>query len=316
MRNRSWLALLLVVLVGPGVAAPVAASDQPENGQITFARFDPALGDFSIWAANPNGSHQRRLTHVPSFFSDWKPNGRRIAFDFVDVSGGVHIATMDPIGGHVRQLTFANALQEVPKWSPHGQWITYDASPDFPDEPGFHTDIWIIRADGSDARQLTSGGFDVEPVFSPHGSRIAFGRITGVNYQGFQMEAIFMVNTDGTHLRQVVPPLPGLEHPDWSPNGRWIIFNTEPETPNAAIMAVHPNGRDLHVLKRSNDRFEFFKPVWSPNGRKILVGCFDVRAEIDKLCVMNADGQNVHVVIDATPNPVNFPAWGSHPPKH
>jgi hypothetical protein len=80
-------------------------------------------------------------------------------------------------------------------------------------------------------------------------------------------------------------------------------------------MAVHPNGEGLRVVRRSDNRFELFKPVWSPDGRKFLVGCFDVQAQIDKLCVMNANGRNLHVVV-ATPDPVNFPAWGSHPPKH
>ena len=64
-----------------------------------------------------------------------------------------------------------------------------------------------------------------------------------------------------------------------------------------------------------DSRFELFKPVWSPDGRKFLVGCFDVQAQIDKLCVMNANGRNLHVVV-ATPDPLNFPAWGAHPPKH
>ena len=47
----------------------------PANGRITFTRLDPKLGDFSIRAANPDGTHQQRLT-------------------------------MDPNGRHVRQLTF------------------------------------------------------------------------------------------------------------------------------------------------------------------------------------------------------------------
>jgi hypothetical protein len=55
--------------------------------------------------------------------------------------------------------------------------------------------------------------------------------------------------------------------------------------------------------------------VWSPGGRKFLVGCFDVQAQIDKLCVMNANGRNLHIVV-ATPDPLNFPAWGTHPPEH
>jgi hypothetical protein len=78
-------------------------------------------------------------------------------------------------------------------------------------------------------------------------------------------------------------------------------------------MVVHPNGKGLRVVRRSDNRFELFKPVWFPDGRKFLVGCFDVQAQIDKLCVMKANGHNLHAV--ATPDPVNFPAWGSHPPE-
>jgi Tol biopolymer transport system component len=184
------LAIALAVLGG---AMPAAAGDRPVNGRISFGRFDPALGDFSIWAANPDGTHQKRLTHVPSFFSDWSPDGHGIAFDFADDTG-VHIATMDPNGRHVRQLTFGEGIQEVPKWSPDGRWITFNASAQFPDEPGFHTDIWIMRADGSHKRQLTRSGFDVEPVFSPDGRRIAFGRITN-DAEG--EVAIYVVGVDG-----------------------------------------------------------------------------------------------------------------------
>jgi Tol biopolymer transport system component len=308
MRTKLTLIALAITLAVMGGALPAAAGDRPENGRITFGRIDPALGDYSIWAANPDGTHQRRLTHVPSFASDWSPDGRRIVFDFIDDTGK-HIATMDPDGRHVHQLTFRPAIQEDPEWSPDGRWVTFGASPTFPDEPGFHTDIWIMRADGSHKRQLTRGGFDVEPVFSPDGRRIAFGRITN-DAEG--EVAIYVVGSDGTRLRQVVPPRVGLEHPDWSPDGRWITVNIAPEALGAAVMAVRPDGSGLRVIRRSNSRFELFKPVWSPDGRKFLVGCFDVQAQIDKLCVMDADGRNLHVVV-ATPDPVNFPAWGTHP---
>ena len=154
MRSKLMLIVLAIALAVLGGAMPAAAGDRPVNGRISFGRFDPALGDFSIWVANPDGTHQKRLTHVPSFFSDWSPDGHGIAFDFADDTG-VHIATMDPNGRHVRQLTFGEGIQEVPKWSPDGRWITFNASPQFPDEPGFHTDIWIMRADGSHQRKLT-----------------------------------------------------------------------------------------------------------------------------------------------------------------
>jgi Tol biopolymer transport system component len=312
MRNKPLLLVLAIALAVLGGTLPAAAGDRPENGQISFARFDPELGDFSIWAANPDGSHQRRLTHMPSFFSDWSPDGRRIAFDFVDDTG-VHIATMDPNGRHVRQLTFGPAIQEIPEWSPDGRWIAFGASPIFPGEPGFHTDIWIMRADGTGARQLTSGGFDGEPVFSPDGRRIAFSRIT--HDAEIADVAIYVMNRDGTGLREVVPSTFGLEHPDWSPDGRWIAFNIAPEVPGGGVMAVRPDGSGLHVIRRNNSRWEVYKPTWSPDGRKLLVVCYEVRVQLERLCTMNPDGRNLQVIV-ATPDFVNFPAWGTHPPRH
>lgn len=312
MRIKGSLIVLVIALLVLGSALPAAAGDPPVNGRITFGRFDPELGDYSIWAANPDGSHQQRLTHVPSFFSDWSPDGRRIAFDFADDTG-VHLATMDPDGRHLRQLTFGPAIQEVPDWAPDGGWIVFGASPIFPGEPGFHTDIWIMRADGSHQRQLTRGGFDGEPVFSPDGRHIAFARIT--HDAEIADVAIYVMNRDGTHLREVVPSTFGLEHPDWSPDGRWITFNIAPEVPGAAVMAVHPDGSGLHVIRANNNRWEVYKPTWSPDGRKLLVVCFDVQAQIEKLCTMNPNGRNLQVVV-ATPDFVNFPAWGTHPPEH
>jgi hypothetical protein len=47
------------------------------------------------------------------------------------------------------------------------------------------------------------------------------------------------------------------------------------------------------------------------SGNQLLVGCHDVHAQIDKLCVMDAHGRNLHIVV-ATPDPVNYPGWGTH----
>jgi Tol biopolymer transport system component len=312
MRSKLPLIALAIALAVLGGALPAAAGDRPTNGRISFARFDPELGAFSIWAANPDGTHQRRLTHLPSHFSDWSPDGRRIAFDFEDDTG-VHIATMNPNGHRVRQLTFGPAIQEIPDWSPDGRWIAFNAAPVFPGEPGFHTDIWIMRADGSHKRQLTRGAFDDEPVFSPDGRRIAFGRRT--QDADIPEIAIYVMNRDGTHQREVVPETLGLAHPDWSPDGRWIAFNIAPEVPGGGVMAVRPDGSGLHVIRRNNSRWEVYKPTWSPDGRKLLVVCYEVQVQLERLCTMNPNGRNLQVVV-ATPDFVNFPAWGTHPPKH
>ena len=62
MRIRPLLIVSALVLTSVSTASPAVATPRPDNGEISFGRSDPALGDFSIWVANPDGTHQRHLT--------------------------------------------------------------------------------------------------------------------------------------------------------------------------------------------------------------------------------------------------------------
>jgi Tol biopolymer transport system component len=314
-RRRSLAPILVLVgVLAVTGAVPADASQGPENGRITFSRYDPALGAHSLWAADPDGQNQQLLAAGPTSFSDWSPSGIHIAFDFANDTG-VHIATIDATGGSRQDLTSAPGIQETPKWSPDGQWITYGAfDPQTQDWADFSTSIWVMRSDGSDARRVTHDGFDVEPVFSPDGSQILFGRIMGDSPTG-QLEALYVVNTDGTGLREIVPARAGVEHPDWSPDGLWITFNIGPEYPDAvdsgAVLAIHPNGQGQHTLRAPTAHVRYYKAMWSPDGKRLLMGCFDTRVGREQLCTATAGGGRVRIVEDTMD--ANWPAWGSKP---
>lgn len=316
--HQKLFRLVTAAVIAAGCVAPSAdASDSAavRNGSIAFGRFDPALGDFSLWTAHSDGTHQRPLTTVPSFMPNWSPDGARVAFDFPDDTGE-HIATIRYDGTGQRQLTFGHGIQEDARYSHDGRLLAFDASTLLPDDPGFTTDIWVMHTDGSHPRQVTRGGFDVEPVFSPDGQQIAFGRIIKpTDPNEFQPEAIYVVRTDGSDLHEVVPPRAGLEHPAWSPDGSRLVFNIDADAHGApgagSVFAVDPSGAGLHVVRAASARWIFFKPVWSPDGRKLLVGCHRVTTGTENLCVMNPDSGDLRVVVPAPlSRPVNFPAWG------
>jgi Tol biopolymer transport system component len=91
------------------------------------------------------------------------PDGRRLAFSALD-----RLYVMDLPGGSPRRLTAENVKEQVPTWSPDGQWLAYVT---WTDQGGT---LNKIKADGrSRAVRLTADtAFYDTPVWSPDGQRI------------------------------------------------------------------------------------------------------------------------------------------------
>lgn len=307
-----------VALVVTGAAAATAHATFPgRNGPIAFRydQFDTGLPQ-PLFRAQPNGTRVTELSPLPGFGTDWRPDGRRIAFDFVEEDFDLQVATMSPRGRKVRVLTSGPGIHEIPSWSPNGRRLVFDFSPDLPEDPGFETRLWTMRADGSHERPLpmSKKGFDVEPRYSPNGRRIAFGRLRFTD-EGEQEQAVFVVKTHGSHrVRRITPWKLNAEHPTWSPDGRWILYNS---SPNGDVEVVRPNGRKRHTIAPATTTFGGHKPWFSPNGKRILLMCENQGTLPDPppdysqdLCVMKADGSDL-VNITNTPEVFeNWPSWG------
>jgi TolB protein len=100
----------------------------------------------------------------------WSPDGKKIAFTSYPagfyVPSQVFVLTL--ASGAVAQLTEMKSGAFDPSWSPDGSQIAFVGRVDG------HTRVMVMKADGRDAIQLTSGKLDRAPAWSPDGAEIAY----------------------------------------------------------------------------------------------------------------------------------------------
>ena len=146
-------------------------------------------------------------------------------------------------------------------------------------------EIYSMNADGTDVRRLTNRpGPDGGPFFSPDGSLIVFrGRALepGPELDDYRLLLrqglwrptsleIFVVNRDGSNLRQVTRLGGANFAPYFFPDGRRIIFSTNHHNPKGRdfeLWAIDVDGGNLERIT-ANPTFDGF-PMFSPDGARL-----------------------------------------------
>jgi Tol biopolymer transport system component len=174
------------------------------------------------------------------------------------------------------------------------------------------------NADGSDPTIIGDpDAFDVEPKVSPDGTSVLFVRLA---FPGDQQRQTLMIRDLATGTERVIDATgTAVEHPAWSPDGRWIAYDINPNygaaVPNDQVMRIAADGSGKPtVLFEATAESGGFKPNYSPDGSRIVFGCFHMSAEKDVACLMDADGSNVSVLVDDPNVHENHFAWGRPAP--
>jgi Tol biopolymer transport system component len=286
------------------------------NGQISYARFNRALGHAQVWVANPDGSHAVPLTSAPSRLSDWSSDGSRIAYDFFD-GQTLQIATINADGTGMVQLTSdENTFHGEPAWSLDDTKIAIES-----DAGNFPTGEGIYLLDSSTGNVISRvtanpyGAFDANPRWSPDGQWIVFTRAKQA-LRTTAITALFLVRSDGSNLHHLTSWGLNADSADWSPGRTEISFYSHSALPaQSGIYTIHPDGTGLTQVLGSA-RSGFAEAKWSPDGTKLLLtGGTQVLGGgppdmLVGLWTVNPDGSNLTQIV---PN-VNFafPAWGTH----
>ena len=197
----------------------------PDMRHIVFAG-EPA-GHSEIFVMNADGSGVTQLTHTGGDDSHphWSADGSRIMFNSsrtttesaADWSKQWHeLFSMKPDGSDVRQHTRLHTVCTYGSFSPDMKHIVYRKVVDGPafqwdlSTIGRNSEVFVANADGSNEVNLSkNAAFDGWPAWSPDGKRIAFSS----NRAGpANTGQIFVVNADGTGLRQITGGPAGFAH--------------------------------------------------------------------------------------------------------
>jgi TolB protein len=290
------------------LSAPPAQGTAPgENGRIAFRRYFTTWHQWgAIFTVNPDGTGLRQVTHprrgTETYAPDWSPNGRWIAFTRNRRGEPDHIFKIRPNGSHRQDLSLDVCQPEtctgdyLPAWSPDGEWIAFTRI--YPSEGFPPQGISMMRPDGTDYLVVTdprANHDDVGPNFSPRGTRLVFVRTIhdDCGCPHAADHAIFTVRLDGTGLRRLTPwNLQGSLNPDWSPNGRWIVFaSVGDDNPNRELWLIHPDGTDLHAITDTPaHRFNWGKSTFSPEGTRIVASRSLAQGGEADVFVMHVDG--------------------------
>nr|WP_246459589.1 PEGA domain-containing protein [Puniceicoccus vermicola] len=149
---------------------------EPSGERIFYSSYLRGLKEPQIWSQPlPNGPPSQLRT---GFRPRVSPDGKSLLFTRYNTSTESNkIWKMRTDGSEVTELASTGASNDMyPSWSPDGGEIVFasDRGANLEKEPT-RLDIWIMNADGSNVRQLTTNSSrDDQPVFSPDGDAIYF----------------------------------------------------------------------------------------------------------------------------------------------
>jgi TolB protein len=194
---------------------------------------------YDIFTAKPDGSDLKQLTKEHGYDAEAviSADGKKIVFTSIR-NGDLDIYTMDADGSNVKQLTHELGYDGGPTFSPDGKLIVYRAHHPKTDQEiadykdllkqnlirPTYLEIWLMKSDGSDKRQITDlGAASFAPAFYPDGKRIIFSSNVG-STGGMGNFELYGIDLDGKNLERITYTDGFDGFPMFSPDGKKLVW--------------------------------------------------------------------------------------------
>jgi Tol biopolymer transport system component len=188
-----------------------------------------------------------------------------------------------------------------PAWSADGKRVVYQSGP-IATIPESRPPGGVLSGRDSRYELLYASGF---PAVSRDGRQIVLSERTRRGSPD-DRTALAIWNTDGSNPRRIFQADGSAMSPQWSADGRWIVFGAGnyflARVRPAQIMIVKPDGSEARTLTTGPGNAGF--PSWSPDGKQVVYRFWTDKAA--GLRIVNvADG----TVRTLTSGYDNFPGW-------
>jgi Tol biopolymer transport system component len=125
--------------------------------------------------------------------------------------------------------------------------------------------LWRVPLTGGRAHRVTTDGMHFLHGISPDGERLGYVRLNPEGDNRWASATIHTIGVDGRDDVAVTTDPGPADGCEWTPDGEWIVFNTEQFSPGHAQLArIRPDGTGLTQLS-FDERVNWFPHV-APTG--------------------------------------------------
>jgi Tol biopolymer transport system component len=247
----------------------------PGIGKTTCAFFGPGKDEviFASTHLDPKAREKQKAE------LDFRASGkeRRYSWDY-DETMDIFSANRD--GSNLRQLTKSSGYDAEGSYSPDGSKIVFcslraaypleklsaDDRKRYETDPAYFGDIYLMDADGSNQRRLTTTpGYDGGPFFSPDGQRVIWRRFD----KSGAIADVYTMKLDGSDERRLTDFKAMSWAPYFHPSSQYVIFTSNKlGFSNFELYLVDAAGEREPVRVTFTDGFDGL-PVFSPDGKQL-----------------------------------------------
>ncbi|WP_373716899.1 amidohydrolase family protein [Roseateles sp.] len=179
---------------------------------------------------------------------DVSPDGKTLVFDLLG-----DLYTLPIAGGEAKALTHSIAWEQQARFSPDGKQIA------FLSDAGGGDNLWVMNADGSQARAVTKEDFRLlnNPVWHPNGRYLlARKHYTGTRSAGSGEVWLYAVDADaaknkGVQLNEKPNWQKDLGEPAVSPDGKYLYYSQD-TTPGRVFEYNKDSNGEIYKIFRQD----------------------------------------------------------------